>query len=133
LAGAESLRSPFAPGFPQFPEHRPSAAFDGDPATWWEADRELRGPNRWIEVRFDGPRDVPYVDVLPRHEDRTDVTEIESGGRLFPIHPGWNRLELGLRGVDRLRVRISERRYPDDLTAGPGALAEVRVPGLHVT
>ena len=42
--GVAGLRSPFAPGFPQFPEHRPFAAFDRDPATWWEADRELREP-----------------------------------------------------------------------------------------
>jgi hypothetical protein len=131
-SGVAGLRSPFAPGFPQFPEHRPYAAFDRDPATWWEADRELRSPSRWIEARFESRRDVPHVDVLPRREDRTDVTEIEAGGRRFSIHPGWNRLELGLSGVDRLRLRITHRRYPGHLSAGPGALAEVRVPGVRV-
>ena len=35
------VRAPFSPGFPQFPERRPFAAFDGDPATHWLADRAL--------------------------------------------------------------------------------------------
>ena len=132
LEGAAALRSPFAPGFPQFPEHRPYAAFDGDRETWWEADRELRNEDRWVEVRFARPRDVRHVDLLPRREDRTEVSEVEIAGRRFALEPGWNRLELGLRRVDRLRARITRRSYPGDLTAGPGALAEVRVPGLRV-
>jgi hypothetical protein len=132
VAGAEALRSPFAPGFSQYPEHRPYAAFDGDPSTWWEADRELRDSSRWVEVRFERPRAVAHVDVLPRREDRTDVTEVEVAGRRFPVEPGWNRLELDLPAVDGLRVRVARRSYPDDLVANPGALAEVRVPGLRV-
>ena len=132
LTGADALRSPFAPGFVQLPEHRPYAAFDGDPSTWWEADRELRDASRWVEVRFERPRPVPYVEILPRREDRTDVTEVEVAGRRFPVRPGWNRLELGLEPVDRLRVRVARRSYPGDLIANPGALAEVRLPGLRV-
>ena len=132
LTGAESLRSPFASGFPQFPEHRPYAAFDGDTDTWWEADRELRGPNRWVEVRFGAPRDVPSIEVLPRRQDATVVTEVEVAGRRFALEPGWNRLELGLPDVDRLRVRITGRDLPEGRRGGPGALAEIRVPGLHV-
>ena len=132
LRGAEALRSPFASGFPQFPEHRPYAAFDGDPATWWEADRELRGPNRWVEVRFGRVRDVPAIELVPRRQDATAVTEVEVAGRRFALEPGWNRLEVGLRAVDRLRVRITGRDLPDGRRGGPGALAEVRVPGLRV-
>ena len=132
LDGAADLRSPFAPGLPQFPEHRPYAAFDGDPRTWWEADREVRNSSRWVEVHFDAPRDVSHVDLLPRREDRTQVTEVEVAGRRFAVEPGWNRLDLGLGDVSRLRVRVSERSYPGDLIAGPGALAEVRVPGLRI-
>ena len=132
LRGVEALRSPFTPGFPQFPEHGPFAAFDGDTGTWWEADRELRGDNRWVEVRFDAPRDVPFIEVLPRRQDATSVTEVEVAGRRFALEPGPNRLELDLRGVDRLRVRITGRDLPDGRRGGPGALAEVRVPGLRV-
>ena len=131
--GAEALRSPFASGFVQLPEHRPYAAFDGDPATWWEADRELRDDDRWVEIRFPRARAVSHIDVLPRREDRTDVTELEVAGRRFDIAPGWNRLALDLPAVDRLRVRISERGYPPDVVSGPGALAEIRVPGVRVT
>jgi hypothetical protein len=132
LRGVEALRSPFAPGFPQFPEHGPFAAFDGERTTWWEADRELRGDNRWVEVRFDSARDVPFIEVVPRRQDATSVTEVEVAGRRFALAPGSNRLELGLRGVDRLRVRITARDLPDGRRGGPGALAEVRVPGLRV-
>ncbi len=132
LRGAEALRSPFTPGFPQFPEHGPFAAFDGDTRTWWEADRELRGPDRWVEVRFEDARDVPFVEVLPRRQDATTVTEVEVAGRRFPLEPGWNRLALGLDDVERLRVRITDRGLPDGRRGGPGALAEVRVPGLRV-
>ena len=34
-------RAPFSPAYSQFPERRPFAAFDGDPATHWQADRAL--------------------------------------------------------------------------------------------
>jgi hypothetical protein len=132
LTGADSLRSPFASGFPQFPEHRPYAAFDGDPSSWWEADRELRGPNRWVEVRFGAPRDVSSIEVLPRRQDATVVTEVEVAGRRFPLEPGWNTLEIGLPNLDRLRVRITGRDLPEGRRGGPGALAELRVPGLNI-
>ncbi len=132
LRGVDALRSPFTPGFPQFPEHGPFAAFDRDEETWWEADREVRRPSRWVEVRFEAPRDVPFVEILPRRQAATTVTEVEVAGRRFPIEPGWNRIELGLPDVDRLRVRITGRDLPDGRRGGPGALAEVRVPGVRV-
>ena len=42
------------PGFPQFPERRPFAALDGDPATHWQADRAL-DPARWVLDRHARP------------------------------------------------------------------------------
>ena len=132
LRGVEALRSPFTPGFPQFPEHGPFAAFDRDEETWWEADRELRGSNRWVEVRFEAPREVPFIEILPRRQDATSVTEVEVAGRRFSMAPGWNRIELGLADVDRVRVRITGRDLPEGRRGGPGALAEVRVPGVRV-
>src|SRR5204863_91697 len=35
--GARYIRAPFSPGYSQFAERRPFAAFDGDPQTWWAA------------------------------------------------------------------------------------------------
>jgi hypothetical protein len=76
---------------------------------------------------------VPYVDLLPEHESRTDVTEVTIAGRSFRVHPGWNRIQLGLRSVGSLRVALSNVHGPanKDLR-GPGAIAELRIPGLHV-
>jgi arabinofuranan 3-O-arabinosyltransferase len=130
--GARSIRSPFSPGFPQFPEHRPYAAFDGSPRTFWVADRNLDRPRHWVQIEFPRPRDVPFVELLPQRESRTDVTAVELAGRRFPVRPGWNRLRLDLRRVRSLRVRITAVRSPDDDAEGAGAIAEVRLPGLRV-
>ena len=132
LDGAAELHSPFASGFPQFPEHRPFAAFDGDPATWWEPDREVESSGRWVEIRFDAPRDVPWVEIVPRRQQATSVTAVEIGGLHFPVHEGANRIDLRLSDVDRLRVRVAGRDLPDGRRGGPGAIAEIRVPGVHV-
>jgi hypothetical protein len=132
--GARSLRAPFSPGAEQFPEHRPFAAFDGDPRTAWLADRNLETPRRWIEVTFSAPRDVPYVDVLPENDRYGQVRRLAIAGRAFSVRAGWTRLALGLRGVRSLRVRIADVDYPPGLAAGgAGGLYEVRVPGLRVT
>ena len=128
--GVSYVRAPFSPNFAQFPEHRPYAAFDGSPATHWRADRNLEQDRHWVEIGFTAPRDVPYVDVLPRSENGTSVAAVEVGGRSFPVRPGWNRLDVGVRRAGSLRVRIDAVRGPEE--AGAGALAEVRVPGLRV-
>ena len=73
---------------------------------------------------------MPYIDVLPRSENGTSVEAVEVAGRSHRVRPGWNRLELGLRATNSLRVRIDGVRGPEE--AGAGALAEVRVPGLGV-
>ena len=130
--GVRHLRSPFSPAYSQFPERRPFAAFDGDPATHWQADRALEPARHWLEAGFEAPRDVPFVDVLPYSDRRARVTALEIAGRRFPVRPGWNRLELGLRGVRALRVRIASVVAPEGVPDGPGGLRELRVPGLRV-
>ena len=65
LDGARYLQAPSIPGELQFPENGPIAAFDGDTSTAWVADRLVAPSQRWIEVGFNAPRDVPYVDVDP--------------------------------------------------------------------
>ncbi|MEA2438540.1 MAG: arabinofuranan 3-O-arabinosyltransferase, partial [Thermoleophilaceae bacterium] len=64
-AGARYVDAPYSPQIAQFPDHRPFAAFDGDPATTWLPDPTLDDPRHWVELGLPGKRDVPYVDVLP--------------------------------------------------------------------
>ena len=47
-----AIDAPASPQVTQFPEHRPSAALDGDPATFWLADRALVPDRRTLTVRF---------------------------------------------------------------------------------
>ena len=129
--GARRLHSPTTPGFNQYPEHRPFAAFDGDPFTYWLADHNLAQARHWVEIDFDRPRDIEAIELLPASVGLTNVTEVEVAGRSFDIHPGWNRLELGLREATTLRVRISAYDRPEGLDPSP-ALAEIRVPGVDV-
>ena len=97
--GARRLDAPYSPNFPQFPEHRPYAAFDGDPSTYWVADRYLERSRRWLEIEFEHPRDVPWVELLPQRETATEVAEVEVAGRRYAVDPGVNRLELDLEDV----------------------------------
>ena len=127
--GVRFIRAPLSPNFPQFPEHRPYAAFDGSTATHWRADRNLEEDRHWLEIGFASPKDVPYVDVLPRSENGTAVEAVDVGGRRYPVRPGWNRLDLGLRRTGSLRVSVESVRGPAE--AGAGALAEVRIPGVN--
>lgn len=131
--GVAALTAPFSPSFVQFPEHRPFAAFDGDPETWWSAERNFDDDRRWIEIDFGRGIDVPFVELLPQREARTELIEVEIAGRRHPVRRGWNRLPVGLRDVDRLRVAVAGVAGPPTTrTRGPGAIAELRIPGVRV-
>jgi arabinofuranan 3-O-arabinosyltransferase len=130
--GARSLRMPFSPAYSQFPERRPFAAFDGDPATHWQADRALEEARHWLEIGFERPRDVDAIELLPYSDRRAKVTAVEVAGRTLDVRQGWNRLELGLRGVRSLRVRIARVVAPEGVPEGPGGIRELRIPGVKV-
>ena len=130
--GARYLRMPFSPAYSQFPERRPYAAFDGDPATHWQADRALEEPRHWLEIGFEAPRDVDAIELLPYSDRRAKVTAVEVAGRTFPVRQGWNRLELGLRDVRSLRVRIARVAAPEGVPEGPGGIRELRIPGVKL-
>ncbi len=134
LDGVAALRAPYSPAFSQFPERRPYAAFDGDLATHWQADRALLPERHWLEVTFERPIDVDAVELVP-YSDRTGrVTQVEIAGRRFDVRPGRNRLRLGLRDVRSLRVRIARvvRRSPD-VKPNPGGIRELAIPGVRVS
>jgi len=131
--GVRSIRAPLSPFFIQFPEHRPYAAFDGDETTWWEADRYLETEDRWIDIDLGRPHDIPSIELLPQRETRTELRAVEIDGRRFGVHRSWNRLPLGLRDVSTLRISIAELSEPPTGARGAGAIAEVRIPGVHVS
>ena len=132
LKGARWVRAPFSPGFPQFPEHRPYAAVDGDPSTYWIADTELQRRRHRLELEFEFPVDVPYVELLPQRYALTDVTSVSVNGRRFDVRPGWNRLPARLGRTGSLTVRIASVRRPEGYARGPGAIAELRIPGVRI-
>ena len=128
--GARSISAPFSPGYSQFPEHRPYAAFDGNPRTAWLADRALDPARHVVQITFTRPRDVDHVTVLPRNEAGARTVAVVVNGRRFALGPSWTRLDLGLRGVTQLRLKVVAAKTG---SASAGGLAEVRIPGLRVT
>ena len=131
--GAKYVQAPYDPQIAEFPEHRPFAAFDGNPGTAWLADTTLPQSEHWIEIAFDHPRDVPYLDLLPYSSDPfVRLTRVQIGTRLFAVHPGWNRLAIELTHASVLRIEIA-RVHTTGNQGGTGVgIAEVRIPGVKV-
>jgi arabinofuranan 3-O-arabinosyltransferase len=130
--GVRDIQAPYNPEIAQFPAHRPFAAFDGDPRTSWQADPTLDPSRDWIQVSFDAPRDVPYLNLLADQSDPlVQVTRVQIGARGFDLHPGWNRLTLNLRHVSALRITLIHVHSLGQNTGSAGGLAEVRIPGVH--
>jgi hypothetical protein len=132
--GVRSVEAPASPQTPQFPEHAPFAAIDGATKTAWLADPTLGPAERWLEVDFKRPRDVPYVELLPYDDAGGRVRQVQIAGRVFAIHPGWNRLELGLRAAANLRVALTNVSPPvGSAVAGAGGISELRIPGVRAS
>ena len=132
LVGATYLRTPAGGGLLEFPERAPFAAFDGDLSTRWVADRYARPRERWIEIGFERPRDVPYVDLYPNRDPFGVETEVEVGGVRAKLGPGVNRIPVRLKDVRSLRVTITDVDQPGGELRGGGGFREIRIPGLEV-
>ena len=133
FAGAKYLQTPYDPQVAEFPEHRPFAAFDGNPTTSWLADTTLPQSEQWIEIAFDQPRNVPYINLLPDQSDPfVQLTEVQIAGRIFAIHPGWNRLPVALRHASVLRIGVAHVHTIGNQGGTGVGIAEVQVPGVHV-
>lgn len=132
LQGARYVDAPLDTGEIQFPEHGPLAAFDGDTSTSWIADRYRPLADRWLEVGFNAPRDVPYVDVYPLSDSHGVVTEVDVNGVHQRVGLGWTRIAVHLRNVRALRVTIDHVRQPKTDQGGRGGFREIRIPGFHV-
>lgn len=130
--GVRSVEAPASPQRVQFPEHAPLAAIDGSPQTAWLADPTLAPSQRWLQVDFERPLNVPYVDLLPYGDAGGAVRQVQIAGRTFAVHPGWNRLSLDVRGVTSLRVMLTNVSPPAaGAEAGAGGIRELRIPGVR--
>jgi arabinofuranan 3-O-arabinosyltransferase len=130
--GLKRISSPFSPQTSQFPEHRPFAAVDGDVNTEWLGDRFLAPQRRHLDLTFSAPRAVPYIDLLPYSDARGITRNVIVNGRLMKVHPGWNRLALGIDRTATLTIELFGTRRPKTGSAGGGGIRELRVPGLKV-
>ena len=108
--GITGVSAPSSPGYPQFPENRPFAALDGDPATHWQADRALTPDRHVLTVRFDKPRDVPYVYLRPYDDSRVKVTAVEIAGRRYAVRAGAQ--PAATRPARRQRPERADHRRP---------------------
>ncbi|MFN8201338.1 MAG: alpha-(1-_3)-arabinofuranosyltransferase family protein [Solirubrobacteraceae bacterium] len=133
LSGVRYVRAPFSPQIPQFPEHRPYAALDGDPATAWIADRTLTADRWHLDVGLERRRDVPYIDLMPYGDERGRVRAVAVNGTRYAVHPGWNRLNVDLHDVDEVRVdMVDVTDPPPGVDGGAGGIRELRIPGVTV-
>jgi arabinofuranan 3-O-arabinosyltransferase len=128
--GVRYLTGPYAYGFGSFPEHVPLAAFDGNLNTSWVPYGDPQ-PDRWFQVGFLHPMNVPYVDVYPVTGVHGRVTSLAINGKVTRVHPGWNHIVVSARNISSLRVAIASVLKPSK--PGPGGIQELRIPGVHIS
>ncbi|MDQ6731907.1 MAG: alpha-(1-_3)-arabinofuranosyltransferase, partial [Actinomycetota bacterium] len=133
LQGARYVRSPSQSGGLQFPEDGPFAAFDGKLSTAWIADRNAPVTDRWVQVGFNAPRNVPYVDVVPFNDAHGTVTQVSVNGIPHAVGPGRTRVAVNLHAVSAVRVTVTGLIKPRTGNAGAGGFREIAIPGLHLS
>lgn len=132
LQGAKSLTAPTPARELGFPEHAPIAAFDGDLSTSWVADRFLPLSDAWIQIEFNKPRDVPYVDVYPLSDSYGTVKVVNVNGIRSAVGSGWTRIPVHLHRVTVMRIRIDRVVTPTHGPGSNGGFREIRIPGVRV-
>jgi arabinofuranan 3-O-arabinosyltransferase len=132
--GVSYVRTTSSPGYPQFPEHRPFAALDGNPNTEWLVDRHIDASQRDLQVGFPKPRTVPYVNLTPYDDARASVLAVSIDGQRFAIHPGLNHLVLSHPArASQLTVSLDTVTHPRVAAGGGGGIRELAIPGVHAT
>jgi hypothetical protein len=132
LHGASYLAAPSVYGFSQFPELAPIAAFDGKLSTSWVPYPDLAPSQRWIQIGFTHPRDVPYIDIYPLSGPHATVAAVDVDGRAISVGPGWTRIPLHADRISSLRIGLARVIRPNR-HGGPGGIREIRIPGVSVS
>jgi hypothetical protein len=73
---------------------------------------------------------VDRITVLPRNEAGARTIAVVVNGKRFALGPSWTKLDLRLKHVAQLRLRVIAAKTG---SASAGGLAEVRIPGLRIT
>lgn len=132
--GLRALWSPAATAFALFPEHRASAALDGDLRTSWIAASQAPR-DRFLFLELRRPRTVSAIRVWP-HADALGATEriavSANGGpeRVVRLRRGWNTVPVDGRPLRTLKIRVAA--VTAQPFAGRGGLDELQIPGLTV-
>ena len=117
------------------PEHRPAAAFDGDPRTAWLTNAGLQLQEEGLEIALRQPSDVSSISVTtPLDPTLRQVEELRiefSDGSNLSTTVDRHRATISFptRRITGLRIvvtRVSGR------TAAPFGLTEVTIPGLNL-
>jgi hypothetical protein len=131
--GARDITAPYDPEIAEFPEHRPYAAFDGNPHTSWLADTTLPASSHWIQVDLDRPSTIGSIAVLPDNANpAVQIRQVTIDGEPFALHRGWNVLPVRLHRVSALRITITHVHAVGPAAGTGFGFAEIRIPGLHV-
>ncbi|WP_051425968.1 alpha-(1-_3)-arabinofuranosyltransferase [Jiangella gansuensis] len=119
-------------------ENSPWAAVDGDPATTWVSGQYGNAVGEWFEIRFDEPRDVGSVEILPLDDGpvsapmqrvavSTDAGVVESG-----LHAGAGAQVLAVPSGPTRTLRITVVEVGEGTVSGVG-IRELTVPGVEIT
>jgi hypothetical protein len=131
--GIRAVTAPASPQVTQFPDQRPFAALDGDPATAWVADRALVPARHTLTVDFREPRAVDVVRLLPYSDSRGVVQAVTVNGRRFAVRRGWNTLRVGLGRVSSVSVHLASVTKPVEAHAGAGGIRELVIDDIDAT
>ncbi len=134
VAASSSAADPFVPAY-RGPDHRPAAAFDGDPGTAWISGAGTTG--EWVELRLSRPADPAAIDLrlvddpgLGPRVTRVTVST-DAGARTVPVAAGERPQRVALPAGRTSRVRVTVAAVAG--TGGAVGIREVTVPGLTVS
>lgn len=121
---------------PVRPELGPYSAVDGEQATYWRSAPMEEPRGQWLQVTFDEPQPLPYVDVtagvdrfsgIPVREVTVQAGGQESSGL---VHPGSGDVRLPLSGLPVKSIKITVTSVVGNKARGVVAIREVGLPGL---
>jgi len=115
---------------------RPSAAFDGNPATAWTVS-DFTPVGQWVRIAFDHPVTLsqltidPYVGRAGTRQLSSLALEFSDGSVVTrSVAPGPTSISFGQRTVTSIRFRITGVRR--GVFAGPVGIRDITIPDVTV-